>query len=78
MRYDEYKKYPTAPGWYCIGMERMDGAEQERLGPDFGQIYHFDGAVWSDEAGDAVESIYDAALHLQVSMDAADYYVRQA
>jgi hypothetical protein len=76
-KYDTYKRYPTEPGWYCIGWERLDKDEQGRFGPDMGDILYFDGSQWNTEFGEEVDSLFDAVLQDRVAMDAADYYVRQ-
>lgn len=73
--YEQHKIYPTAPGWYCLGFDRLDPELQADLGPAMEGIFHFDGQDWFDEGGDKKEGAYDPELGLEVAMDAADYYV---
>ena len=77
MDYSKYKPYPTEPGWYCIGFDRYEKADQEAFGPDFGPILRFDGECWIDEAGEEHTSLFDPILQIHCGMDAADYYVKQ-
>ncbi|WP_063640280.1 hypothetical protein [Achromobacter insolitus] len=70
------RQYPTEPGWYCLGFDRLDPHLQADIGPSMEGIYHFTGEHWLDESGDLVEGVYDPELGVDVSMSAADYYVR--
>lgn len=70
-------QYPTEPGWYCLGFDRLDSDEQAAIGPHMEGIYEFTGAEWLDANGAVVHSVYDPSLGLDVSMAAADYYVLQ-
>jgi len=76
-KYEQFKQYPKEPGWYCIGWDREDTAEQEAIGPDMGNIHQFDGEFWTDEEGDSVDSLWCPLLQTHVAMDAADYYIKQ-
>lgn len=78
MDLEQHKRYPSEPGWYCLGFDRMDPAEQADLGPHLEGIYQFTGEQWLDEHGEKVQDIYDPSLFLQVAITAADYYVKQA
>ena len=70
------RQYPTDPGWYCLGFDRLDAQLQADIGPCMEGIYQYTGQHWLDESGDPVECIYDPVLGVDVSMSAADYYVR--
>lgn len=76
-KYEQFKQYPTEPGWYCIGWDREDPKDQEDFGPHFDDIYEFDGENWYDADGRDKDSLWDAVLQMPVSMGAADYYVKQ-
>ena len=76
-KYEQFKQYPTEPGWYCIGFDRDDSNEQAAFGPDFGPIWYFDGSDWTDESGEAREYLIDPCLNVRIAMDAADYYAKQ-
>ncbi len=73
--YAKYKGYPTEPGWFCLGFDRLDPDLQADLGPSMEGIYRFDGQDWYDENGDKKEGTYDPELAVAVSMTCADYYV---
>jgi hypothetical protein len=63
--------------WYCIGFELFSNQDVPRM--DWGQILRYDGdGCWSDDDGNAVESLWDPELQMPVSMNAADAYQVQA
>lgn len=69
-------QYPTEPGWYCLGFDRLDADEQADIGPHMEGIYRFTGSEWLDDYGDVIHGVYHPALFIDVGMSAADYYVR--
>lgn len=69
--------YPTEPGWYCLGFDRVDRNIQADIGPHMEGIYQFTGELWLEESGEPVDRIYDPSIGMFVAMSAADYYVRQ-
>lgn len=73
--YEQFKKYPINPGWFCLGFDRLDEQEQADIGPNMQGIYRFDGVDWYDECGEKIEGTYDPELGIDVGMTAADYYV---
>jgi hypothetical protein len=78
-KYEQFKQYPTEPGWYCIGWDREDKEEQESFGPDFGEILLFDGKNWFTEDNELKLDIWVPSLQMKVGMGdgVADYYVKQ-
>jgi hypothetical protein len=76
-KYEQFKNYPTEPGWYCIGWDREDKQEQESIGPDFHDILEFDGTQWFTEDGEEKDGVWCPLLQTHVAMNAADYYVKQ-
>ena len=77
MDYSKYKQYPTEPGWYCIGWDREDKADQEAFGPDFGPIWYFNGSEWTDEDGELREYVIDPILDCRCEVASADYFAKQ-
>jgi len=76
-KYEQFKQYPTQPGWYCIGWDREDQEEQQEQGPEFGGIYRFDGEDWFHEDGTEMDQVQYVLGIPHSVVKCADYYVKQ-
>lgn len=65
----DYNTVPTTPGWYYVGF-----AENK----DRGIFLQLEEGCWFNEEGDEVYSLFDCFLNMEVSVDAADFYVPQS
>lgn len=73
----ELTTYPTEPGWYCLGFDRLNPEEKAACGAHMEGIYQFTGEIWLDENSEPVQQVWDPALGMLVSITGADHYVRQ-